>query len=138
MLDTRCSSSYIYQNALCLNKPCIRLIKRIFLEHQELLSPYNLMCCYTSTASLFLTITSIDFQKALPNPAKRISNMSEEKRWCYVCRQNKPAPEFLAPETTGKPFYKICEPCRAKSRTVSILQSEHNLERGPGYSSDSR
>ncbi|KAJ5788757.1 hypothetical protein N7457_003747 [Penicillium paradoxum] len=44
--------------------------------------------------------------------------MSEETRWCYVCRRDKPILEFQAHGVIGKEFYKLCEPCRTKSRNA--------------------
>lgn len=50
--------------------------------------------------------------------------MTEETRWCRICRKEKPNDAFRAPEGAGKDFYKMCEPCRTKYRDVRISHAQ--------------
>ncbi|KAJ6125595.1 hypothetical protein N7471_012912 [Penicillium samsonianum] len=45
--------------------------------------------------------------------------MAEETRRCRTCNKERPQDAFQAPETAGKEFYKLCEPCRTKFRNKS-------------------
>ncbi|KAJ5187885.1 hypothetical protein N7449_010879 [Penicillium cf. viridicatum] len=48
--------------------------------------------------------------------------MTEETRWCRICRKEKPNDVFRAPEGAGKDFYKMCEPCRTKYKNRSRVK----------------
>lgn len=50
--------------------------------------------------------------------------MAEETRRCRTCNKERPQDAFKAPETAGKEFYKLCEPCRTKFRNVSISDAQ--------------